>query len=177
MDQISTYLVVGISVTLVMYFLRKATSTAVPVERDGNTVLQLPKFFMVFGFLALFGGIYGTIHSLFLSENQTAEMVFPAIMFLLMFSLPGVLCLLWYYNYWTKFDNDIIEVSDWLGRRKAIEWSEIESVKFNAMTLLLSLKSSETTVKVYQLTKGFPVFLKSMEELTKFKAKNLKLRY
>jgi hypothetical protein len=158
-----------------MYFLQKATSTAIPTEHDGNPILQLPKFFMVFGFLALFGGVCGALYSLFLSENQATNMLFPAIMFLLMFSLPGVICLQWYYNYWTKFDNDTIEVSDWLGRITTIKWKDIESANFNAMTLLLLLKTPETTVKVYQLVKGFPMFVGTMEELTEFKAKELKI--
>ena len=92
-----------------------------------------------------------------------------------MFLGMGLFALIWYYNYEIVFDDKRIKSTSWKNVKRNISWSEIESIKFNAISGHLLLHTKTAKIMVFQHSRGFAEFLRMMELNTKFRIEELKI--
>ncbi|MGY6649735.1 hypothetical protein [Wenyingzhuangia sp. IMCC45574] len=130
-----------------LYFAKKASKKKSKKDDNGNSVHQLSLMYGVGGIISVGISLLISIAILF-SENEIEySNIIPVI---LMFIVPGIiLCLMTWMNKITLSDNKITQRNLW-GKIRIINLNEIESVKFNKISLYLNISDSHTTVKCHE---------------------------
>ncbi|WP_318309823.1 hypothetical protein [Flagellimonas crocea] len=89
----------------------------------------------------------------------------------------GIIILVLYYNYELVFDDRKIISTNWKGKKRIIQWTDIENIKFNKTSGYLKLYSKIEKINVLQHSTGFVEFLRKMELKTTFKTEDLRIPF
>ncbi|WP_010519062.1 hypothetical protein [Croceivirga radicis] len=108
-------------------------------------------------------------------SHWNEEIAFFAPFAVLIFFVMGIVILVWYYNYQLVFDDRRIISTNWMRKKRIIEWSDIENIKFNTKSGYLKLYTKLEKIIILQHSTGFIEFLKLMELKTKFRAEELRI--
>ncbi|NAS29990.1 hypothetical protein GTQ40_03305 [Flavobacteriaceae bacterium R38] len=109
--------------------------------------------------------------------NWNEEIVVLAPIVVSMFFGLGVITLTWYYNYQLVFNGRKIISTNWRRKKRIIEWTDIETIKFNAISGYLKLYTKLEKIIVLQHSTGFIEFLREMESKTRFSTEELKIPF
>lgn len=124
-----------------LYFAKKASKKKSKKDDNGNSVHQLFLMYGVGGVISVAIGLLIFTAILFSEKEIDYSDMIPVI---LMFIVPGIiLCLMTWMNKITLSDNQITQRNLW-GKIRIINLNEIESVRFNKISLCLNISNSHT---------------------------------
>jgi ABC-type Mn2+/Zn2+ transport system permease subunit len=133
---------------------------------DGSFELRVSRIYFFTGAVCACIFLFLTVWILLDQDTPSEDRIFG--LFFLIFSLLGVYFIVLYRNYRLYFDNENIVVTNLLGKKITMKWSEIEKVRSNAFTGYLTLSSASTQLKVLQSLKGFVAFRDELQARGKF---------
>lgn len=155
-----------VSVIIGLSLLKKEMSKKVEPLTDGSFELRVSRIYFFTGAVCACIFLFFTGWILLDPDTPSEDRIFG--LFFLIFSLLGVYFIVLYRNYRLYFDNENIEVTNLLGKKNTMKWSEIEKVRSNAFTGYLTLSSASTQLKVLQSLKGFVAFRDELHARGKF---------
>ena len=159
-----------IVIGFVMSYLVDASKKKPKKDIQGNTILQLPSFYYLFGLALLIGGI-GLILYLYIFDNHIDKKY--GVLFGLFGIIPGAL--LYRKGYVSHIMINDLEINEttMLGNKNSIKWSEIQTVSFSKMNKEIVIKSKDNTIKAHVHLVGFPQLVATIEAKTGKSVKNL----
>jgi hypothetical protein len=155
-----------VSVIIGLSLLKKEMSKKVEPLPDGSFELRVSRIYFFTGAVCACIFLFLTVWILLDQDTPSEDRIFG--LFFLIFSLLGVYFIVLYRNYRLYFDNENIVVTNLLGKKITMKWSEIEKVRSNAFTGYLTLSSASTQLKVLQSLKGFVAFRDELQARGKF---------
>jgi amino acid permease len=168
------YALISGSVAIMVYFFKRGANKEISSNEDGSYTLRMHKLFAYFGFFCI---VLGLLVPSFIMFNPTDEegLVFIAIGMFVFFFGAGLWIYFYYRNLRVHFDDETIVVTNLYGKTKEIQWKDIKDMKFSAMAGSLTISTDHDKVKVHQQMVGLAVFMKMVEQKTRFTAKGLKM--
>ncbi len=140
----------------------------------GQFSLQLNPSYKWVGIVCCLIGSF-LLSAAILHWNEEISLIAPIVV--IIFFVMGSFMLLWYYNYTLVFDDKKIISTNWRGKKRIINWTEIENIKFKATSGYLKLYFKSENIVVLQHSTGFVEFLRQMESKTKHRAEALKIPF
>ncbi len=174
-EKIILYVIIGIAVSTALAFLTKATGKSVDIDQSGQFNLRMNK---LYGIMGIIGLVFGLIFLIFIpltAEPNESGIWMVVILMLLIFWGTGIPCLMYYQNHRVSFDDNSIVATSVYGKIREIKWTDIEDIKFKAMSGLLVLTTKDEKVKVHQHLIGLSKFIEFVEKKTKWTHKELKV--
>ncbi len=169
-EKIFIYGFVALAVGLAIGYLNRGTKSQV-VSDNGQYFLRMNKFYGAISILSIFLGLLIAIMII-----VTDEPLIVAIITLFIFLGLGIPLFLLYKNHYLKFNNELIEVKNYLGSLKSIQWIDVQDVSFNHFSSLLTISDKQgNKIKIHQHIVGFATFIKTMEDKTNWTAVQLRL--
>ncbi len=132
-------------------------------DGHGNMILQLPKFYPIFGILVIIGGLGLLIFAFFFGKENDA--ILASICSLLAFLTDLYLFAKGYISYIKVTDSGIIETS-MFGKQNEIKWDEINDLSFGKVSLELKIAASDKNIKAHMHLIGFDNLITRLEEKT-----------
>ncbi len=162
-----TVIAVGISIG----YLNRGTQSQVASTGSGQYSLKMNTLYGVISILGILLGLI--IATMIILEDDS---LIYAVIILFMFLGSGVPLFLLYKNHYLKFDSRVVEVKNFIGRQKSIQWLVVQNISFNHLSGLLTISDShENKIKIHQHIVGFATFIKTLEEKTNWTAEQLRL--
>lgn len=174
-EKIILYAIIGIAVSIALAFLTKATGKSVNIDESGQFNLRMNK---LYGIMGIIGLVFGLLFLIFLpltTEPNDSGIWMAVILMLLIFWGTGIPCLMYYRNHRVTFDDNSIVTTSVYGKIREIKWTDIEDIRFKAMSGLLVLTTKDQKVKVHQHLVGLSKFIEFVENKTKWTHKELKV--
>jgi uncharacterized membrane-anchored protein len=172
-EKIITYGLIGIAATFTLSFLNKQASKKVAPLDNGKYALRLNSLYQYVGLGSLILGLIGFLLPTILLDSNGWLV---GLIFLLIFGILGGICALWYFNHKFIFDSKKIESVSVYGKKTFLEWKDVVSISFNAISGLLVFKGSNgIKVKAHQHLVGLTELTTMMEQKTKWTVKGLKI--
>jgi hypothetical protein len=167
--------IISITGLFFAYLNKKAKSAVAPLEED-YFELRLHKLYWYMGVVSIVLGVMAFVLVMITSEEKNGW-IFGLLLFSIFVGL-GIPSATWYANHRFNFDAKKLVVTNVYGNKTIMKWSEIESIRFNAMagTLVFTDKNKQK-IKAHQHLVGFETILIMMESTTKWRRKDLKLPF
>jgi len=161
-------------VTFTMRYLNKKSTLNLTPNSTGEFQLRMNKLYYYLGLICISLTIFAIVICLINIEGD--DKWIAIIGFASIFGALGMICYLWYINYYVILDSKYIITNSVLNKRQEIEWDKIARVSFsNTSGLLTFYADNHMKVKVHMHIVGFNEVLNSMERNTKFRKKDLKV--
>lgn len=163
MENIITYIIVGIVSVLVVNFLNKYASSK-PIKDKGYTILIIPKIYMFVGYFGTLLFIIILV-SLSITEEYNSSMI-PYYLICLFFIGGSIWTLFTYYNYQVIFDESKISSTNIFRKTTELKWEKISKISYNPLSSMIIL-SAETgeKVKMHQHLKGIKIVLDKVKKM------------
>ena len=166
------YGIIGIVSTVFLAALKSEHTQAIETNEEGNFELHMSKLYHYLGVgsIFLFGGfsIYGVLF------GDKTDAIAAIITFIILGGL-GALMTLFSRNHKVWFNQQIITIQNWKGRKTSIEWGDIIKMHFNHLGGYLKIETKDKVVKIHQHLIGLKEFTDLMEKKTKWTAKKLRI--
>lgn len=173
MENIGLYFIISIFTFLLIYFLNKKSKVEVEVSKNEIINLRLNKFYLYFGYCSIALGLVSSI--LILSNERNLIL---SIVFLVIFSGAGIILVFLYKNHRILIYDSKIEVFNFLGNNKSINWSELKKVNFNSFKGVLVLMNRENEkLSIHQHIVGFKTIIQKIKTQSEVKIDHLKLPF
>jgi hypothetical protein len=174
-EKIVLYSIIGIAVSTALAFLTKATGKSIEIDESRKFNLRMNKLYGFMGIIGLFFGLLFLIFIPLTTESNNGGIYFAVILMLLIFWGTGIPCLLYYRNHRVTFDENTIIATSVYGKIREIKWTDIEDIRFKAMSGLLILTTKDDKLKIHQHLVGLSKFIEFLENKTKWTRKELKV--
>ncbi len=171
-EQFIFYGLIGFAVSFTLNYMNEGASRKIEKNKNGETELRMNKLYQILGYTCI---VMTSIFLVAALYYQDRELYLIGGIILLIFGGLGVSLLMYYRNHRLIFNDQRIIVYNWRGKPKQLNWNEIEQIKFNLISGYLKVTSNATKLIIHQHLVGLKVFLKKMEEKTKWKAEELNL--
>lgn len=166
------YGIISIVSTIFLATLKDGHTQEIETNVEGNFELRMSKLyqFLGIGSILLFGGfsIYGVLF------GDKTDAVAAIITFIVLGGL-GALMTIFYRNHKVWFNQQIITIQNWRGRKTSIEWGDIVKMHFNHLGGYLKIETKDKVLKIHQHLIGLKEFTDLMEKKTKWTAKKLRI--
>jgi len=162
-EQIISYSIGGLAMSLVMAFLNKGASKNISGNHIGEFELRMNRLYQFLGFFCLGIAAITIFATIYLQEE---EILFIVICVLLFFVVLGLPCLLFYNNHKLIFNDERIIVQSWTKKLQKISWREIEEISFNKFSGYLKIKGANKEMAIHQHIVGLKQFTNKMEQRT-----------
>lgn len=160
-------------VTLALSYLGKMARKPVQPSKSGQFVLRLNKMYLYVGWLGAIIGLVCMIGVLF--SDDDAKLLLVVLFFVIFIPTSGV-CMLWYKNHITVFDQETLTVQNWLGKSKTVQWKDIQYVKFKPLSGYIRLQDDlGRKVNIHMHISGLSNLLDAIEQQTPFKRNDIGL--
>jgi len=155
-------IIVSISVSLLLYFLNKASKKEALSLINGSYELRMNRAYQIIGIAGIFSGLIFLFVPVMISEYSLGIILATGLMFLFFIGI-SVPCLLWYKNHYVRFDNISVYSNDLYGRNQQINWKDITSASFKPFAGVMALSDRNgNAVKVHQHLVGFSTFMETL---------------
>jgi len=175
-EKVILHAIIGIAISTVLALLVKATRKSVEPDANGKFILRMNKLYGIVGMLSMVFGILFLTFFPLTPEFNSGELFLTLVLMLLIFWGTGIPCLMYYQNHRVIFNEDSIMVSNYYGKIKEINWSNITDIKFKPFLGVLVLSTTDAQVKVHQHLVGLSKFIEYIENKTKWTRKELKIQ-
>ncbi|MEL6673252.1 MAG: hypothetical protein AAFR61_13705 [Bacteroidota bacterium] len=159
------YMGIGVTVPLVLYWIRKGASREIQPNAEGVYTLRMPPFFL-YGALA-----FGVILLIFITAimvDETEEQKGEAILIVTIFcTLVGLPSFLYYHFHRLVYNDQTVTATSWLGKSQTLSWDEIESAALGGMQGNYHVKGAGKVLKVSGYLVGFKHFQVEVERKLK----------
>lgn len=156
LQNIITYSIIGITVSIITSYLYKSSTKHIPTKNEGKVVLKLSSLFIYIGIIG--GFIFIALTLSFFSANELAAFIFiPFIILSLLLVLAGI-------NKKVIFNEERVKVINSFGKEKEVSWQEIISVDFGNVSQELVLKTSNQQVRIHMMFKGFVTLIEMLKQ-------------
>lgn len=131
---------------------------------DGSFILQLPRFYAWFGLFVIIGGLGLLMYTFFYyDKSDKAIGAFGSVF--------GMMVGVWifakgYISQIKVTDSGLIETNIF-GKERTILWNEITKVSFGAISLELTIRSSDKKIKAHLHMVGFNELVYKLESKTR----------
>ena len=166
------YLITVILITAFLAFSKRMSKKRIQKGINEEYQLRLNDSYKWMGYIGAIIGFAISVGLLFTNQKDSIWVSFFPI---LIFSIPGTILLMWYFNHQLTFDEKTIRVRNWIGKSKELNWNKIENIKFNSTLGYLQLFSGSDKINIHFHLVGLIAFLRLMENKTNFKATDLKI--
>jgi hypothetical protein len=171
-EKASCLLVTLVAVALAIRVLKKGSRKLVEPDAFKFVRLRMHPLYGIFGMMAL-------LLCFVLAVGMELQQQ-PRIFFLiptLAIGVPGMYSLLYYLNHSLWYNNKTLEVRNWYGKTKVLNWSEVKTASFKLLFGILLIRSENGRILfVHQHLKGFHSFLRVLELNTNLSAKSFDVR-
>lgn len=137
-------------------------------EFNGKYLLKASLVYKVMGIVLIVIAIV-LINVMVLHWNEEIQIIAPIVACL--FLVPGVLTMMFYYNYNVEFDELRIIATNWRGVKRVFKWNDISKVKYIDSLKCLRVKSATSSVLINYDSVGFITFIEMLELKTDYKLK------
>ncbi|MGC1633248.1 MAG: hypothetical protein WA749_14155 [Gelidibacter sp.] len=141
-------------------------------EITGRYSLKANLAYKIVGMICIIGMIL--VNVMILNWNEEKKIIAPLVSS--MFLIPGILIIMFYYNYRVEFNESRIIVTNWKGTKKIFYWNELIKIKFISSIKCLYIKSNSKRTLINQDSIGFINFIEMMELKTDYTTDKLKIR-
>lgn len=170
-EKFVTYGIVIFAVTVIYGYLNRGAKTEIPQTNNGHFVLRMNK---LYGIISVIGILLGLLIAIMIITTNAPFII--AFIVLAIFLVTGIPLIMIYKNHYLKFDNNIIEVQNYIGKVQSLEWKKIRNISFNYFTGFISITDNYgTRIKVHYHLVGFSSFIRTMEAETNWTEEQLKL--
>ncbi len=166
------YAIIGVVVSLVMLFINRAASKQVEANPEGQRVLKPNALYMVVGWMGIALGFFSIVVMVMYWER---EVLAPAILLALLMGGGGYSLLLYYRNHRLAFDDEMIMITGWTGKRTEIRWVDINNIKYNLLSGYVKIYGLGQKANIHFQMVGLKSFLDMMEQKTKWRARDLRI--
>lgn len=156
-------IIVPIVVSLLLYFLNKASKQNVAALDSGSYSLRMNIAYLIIGILGATAGIIFLLLPILANKYSVEIFIVSGAKFLLFmgFSIP---CFLWYKNHHLSFNEARLLSKNAYGKSQRISWSEINLVRFRSFMEVLEIVDKQgNVVKAHQHLVGFSSFVKMVQ--------------
>jgi len=162
------------AIAIIVYsILYRFIAKNIPADKEGKVLLRLPVLYKIIGWIGLAISV-AIITSQFVYPDEHFTVLF---IFFQVFGCLSVFSILLARNHYVRFDGATLEVRDFLGRVKTVEWAKLKDVGFILFLGLIRLKDDKgQTVYVHHHLKGIDQFLQTFEARTKWTKAVLPMR-
>lgn len=156
-------IIVSILVSLLLYFLNKASKQNVAALGNGGYELRMNIMYLIIGAAGAIVGLLCMLLPILAGEYSVGIFVVAGIMSrcFIGFSIP---CFLWYKNHHVSFDEAGLTSKNAYGKSQQIKWDEINQIRFNSFRgVLYVVDKKGNTAKAHQHLVGFASFVKMLQ--------------
>lgn len=156
-------IIVSILISLLLYFLNKASKQNAAASDDGRYELRMNKAYLIIGAAGAIVGLLFLLLPILADEYSVGIFVVAGIMSLgfIGFSIP---CFLWYKNHHVSFDEAGLTSKNAYCKSQQMKWDEINQVRFSPfMGVLYVVDKKGNTAKAHQHLVGFASFIKMLQ--------------
>ncbi len=147
------FLIVANSIlAVVIWYSENKSNKKLRKEISGRYILKANLTYKVLGIIFVIISILLT-YAMILNWNQEIQFIAP--FGVLLFFIPGVLMMMYYYNYSVEFNESRIIITNWKGTEKIIRWNDIIKIKFINSIKYLYIKSNSGKTLINQDCVGF----------------------
>jgi hypothetical protein len=173
MNDFILYFIISIFTFLLIYFLNKKSKKEVEVSKNEIINLRLNKFYLYFGYCSI---ALGLVSSILIFSNERNLIL--SIVFLLIFGGAGITLVYIYVNHRIIIYDTKIEVFNFLGKNKSINWSELKDVNFSLFKGVLVLMNKENEkLSIHQHIVGFKTIIQKIKTQSEVNIDHLKLPF
>lgn len=169
---LATSIVMAIMTISMKYMDASAIDAAKEGQKTAKVELRMNKVYKILAILIAVLAVAAIFVTIFL--KATDHLLEIAIIATMVYGV-GLLCMKFYTNHKVILDDQKIEVSNWLGKTKGIEWTQIEQIKFNSLSGYIIVKNSATVLKIHYHIAALTLLGQYIEKNTNWKVKELKL--
>ena len=160
MSSFPASVIIPIAVAIAMHYLNKQSKKDASFDADGNTLLLLPAFYGILGLAATGLGFGLLLFGLFDFKSEDIAAFFGLF---LLFAGLGTPLILYRYVYKVVVTPQGLVERTIFGKSKSINWSAINTVKYNAMMMKLTVSDGITTLSCYAHLVGFNNLTQALE--------------
>jgi hypothetical protein len=156
-------IIVSILVSLLLYFLNKASKQNVATVGNGSYELRMNTAYLITGAAGAIVGFLFLLLPILADKYSVGIFMVAGIMSLgfIGFSIP---CFLWYKNHHVSFDEAGLTAKNAYGKSQQMKWDEINQVRFSPfMGVLYVVDKNGNTAKAHQHLVGFASFIKMLQ--------------
>ncbi len=158
---------------IILWYSETKSNERQKKEITGRYSLKANLVYKIVGIICIIIGMI-LVNVMILNWNEAIMFIAPIVA--LMFLIPGIVIIMFYYNYRVEFDESRIIVSSWKGVKKTLYWNALIKIKFIRSIKCLYIMSNAKRTLINQDSIGFINFIEMMELKTDYTADNLKIR-
>ena len=159
-------IVANIILGLAFWYSDKKSKQILKKELSGSFIIKANPIHKISGFILIIIAVV-LINIMILNWNEDIQVI--ATVTACLFLIPGILLIIYYYNYNIEFNEVRVIITNWRGTKKIFKWSDIVKVKFIDSLNCLYIKANSSKTFINQDCVGFISFIEMMELKTNYK--------
>lgn len=164
---------ISLTTGIIIWYSETKSNERQKKEITGRCSLKANLAYKAIGMICIIIGMI-LVNIMILNWNEEIKIIAPLVAS--MFLIPGILIIMFYYNYRVEFNESRIIVTNWKGTKKTFYWNELTKIKFINSLKCLYIKSGTERTLINQDSIGFINFIEMIELKTDYTTEKLKIR-